>query len=164
MNIAFVALPSGEVARIRSTLRDAYGKPVETHIAKGDAYPCRHCLDETPTGSPYLILAHRPFQSRNPYAETGPIFLCAAPCPPAKATNQVPAILRSSHYLVRGYDAAERIVYGTGKVVETGHIADYARTILADAQIAFVDVRSASNNCFQCRIVRRDDGDGPSGV
>jgi hypothetical protein len=156
MNIAFVPLPTEDVARIRATMRDAYGEPVETHIAGDEAYPCRHCLGQTPPGEAYLILAHRPFQSRNPYAETGPIFLCAAACPAPEALGEVPAILRSPRYLVRGYDAAERIVYGTGEVTETPRIPDRARTLLADPRIAFVEVRSASNNCFQCRIVRRD--------
>ncbi|MEC8197925.1 MAG: DUF1203 domain-containing protein, partial [Pseudomonadota bacterium] len=46
----------------------------------------------------------------------------------------------------------ERIVYGTGQVTPTSDIAPYAETLLARADIAFVDVRSASNNCFLCRV------------
>ncbi|MFM2355423.1 MAG: hypothetical protein RLZZ528_1159, partial [Pseudomonadota bacterium] len=50
--------------------------------------------------------------------------------------------------------ADERIVYGTGRVVPAGALADYAAGLLARDEIAFVDVRSARNNCFQCRITR----------
>ena len=34
-------------------------------------------------GEPYLTLAYRPFPTLQPYAETGPIFLCAKACPRA---------------------------------------------------------------------------------
>lgn len=154
MNIQFVGLPSGQVAKTKASGRDAYDLPIETHPADGDAYPCRHCLGETPAGEDYLILAWRPFRSVNPYTETGPIFLCAADCLAAQPSPEIPPILRSPSYLVRGYTQDESIRYGTGKVVETQHIPDYARLLLEDDQIAFVDVRSASNNCFQCRVRR----------
>ena len=149
MSILFHGLPSAEVARIRTGRRDAYGLAVEEHISDGNAYPCRHCLDETPTGAAYLILAHRPFETVNAYTETGPIFLCAEGCRPAQPSAEVPAILRAPTFLVRGYTGEERIRYGTGQVVRTDEIASKAEDILRDPDIAFVDVRSAANNCFQ---------------
>lgn len=152
MTIRFVGLPTRDVEAIRNHRRDAYGEPVEQRIADGDAWPCRHCLRETQAGQGYLILAHRPFRSRNPYAETGPIFLCAEECAARPASSDIPPILRSANYLVRGYSKDERIVYGSGKVTPTGKIAAYAQELLNHPDIAFVDVRSASNNCFQCRI------------
>ncbi|MEO1138734.1 MAG: DUF1203 domain-containing protein [Pseudomonadota bacterium] len=154
MRIQFQGLPTDQVAETRQSGRDAYGQPVEVHPATGDAYPCRHCLGETPLGRDYLILAWRPFRSTNPYAETGPIFLCADDCKAAKPSARVPAILRSPSYLVRGYTDDERILYGTGQVTLTPDIPGYASKLLEDSRIAFVDVRSASNNCFQCRVVR----------
>lgn len=154
MDIQFEALPSAAVAEIRATGRDSYGNPVERHVSDGEVYPCRHCLGVVPKGAGYLILAHRPFQSQNAYAETGPIFLCEALCKRAEKTATTPAILRSPDYIVRGYDAAERIVYGTGHVIPTDGIADYAAELLRNPAIAFVDVRSAMNNCYQCRVRR----------
>ena len=154
MDIQFVGLPSRQVAEAKRDGRDAYGHPIETHRANGGAYPCRHCLGETPEGEAYLILAWRPFATTNPYAETGPIFLCAAECAAPGPLDQVPPILRSPQYLVRGYTSDERIVYGTGQIVPTAKIANYARELFANPKIAFVDIRSASNNCFQCRVLR----------
>lgn len=57
-------------------------------------------------------------------------------------------------YLLKGYTADHRIRYGTGRVVAKGDLAAYAQSFLDDPAIAFVDVRSARNTCFQCRIVR----------
>lgn len=152
MDIRFHGLPTDTVAHLRRSMRDAYDQPIERRLAQDEGWPCRHCLGQTPPDRDFLILAHRPFETSNPYAETGPIFLCADDCPAAEPTAEVPDILRSPSYLVRGYSADERIVYGSGQVVPTARIADYARNLLADPLIAFVDVRSASNNCFQCRI------------
>ena len=64
----------------------------------------------------------------------------------------LPEILASPDYIVRGYGADDRIVYGTGAVVPTARIEDEAAARLADARVAYVHVRSARNNCFQVRI------------
>lgn len=152
MDIRFHGLPTETVAALRQSMRDAYDHPIEKRPAGNDGWPCRHCLGQTPPERDFLILAYRPFETKNPYAETGPIFLCADDCPAAEPTSDTPAILRAPSYLVRGYSADERIVYGSGQVVPTAQIAEYARDLLDDPMIAFVDVRSASNNCFQCRI------------
>lgn len=154
MSIEFFGLPTAKVKAAKQSGQDAYGLPIEHHASKGDAYPCRHCLGETPEGEDYLILAWRPFVATNPYTETGPIFLCAKDCASAKPTPDVPTILRAPQYLVRGYSPDERIVYGTGRIVDTQKIADYASSLLEDETIAFVDLRSAQNNCFQCRVRR----------
>jgi hypothetical protein len=128
--------------------------PPERAISDGDGVPCRHCLELVGADEPYLIIAHRPFTTVQPYAELGPIFLHAAACKRHAESAQVPAILGSPHYILRGYNAAERIIYGTGQVVPTAEISAQAAALLARAEVAFVHVRSATNNCFQCRIER----------
>ena len=124
-------------------------------IASGSANPCRHCLGLVAEGSPLLVLSYRPFDSVQPYAETGPIFLCADPCPRGGGA-EVPEALASPDYLVKGYSAQDRIVYGTGAVVATPAIPAMAERLLADPRIAYVHVRSARNNCYQARIDRPD--------
>lgn len=154
MQIAFHALPTEVVAKIRLTGLDAYGQKVERHVSEGGVYPCRHCLGEIPEGETYLILAHRPFVAQHAFAETGPIFLCEKTCARADPDETLPETLRADQFILRSYDHAERILYGTGKVVPTGAIPDTARAMLADPDVAFVDIRSAANNCYQCRVKR----------
>jgi hypothetical protein len=138
---------------------DAYGQPPELRTADGRfRVPCRHCLTDVAPGDEYLVLAHRPFTTLQPYTETGPIFLHAKACDRHPAAQHTPEmLLRSSQMIVRGYSADERIVYGTGAVVATDRIAETAAALLAREDVAFVHVRSASNNCFQCRIDRGDE-------
>jgi hypothetical protein len=134
--------------------RDAYGNVPETRVSDGAGVPCRHCLRQIAKGERYIVVAHRPFTTLQAYAETGPIFLHAESCERGSLRSALPEILSSPDYIVRGYNAAEQIVYGTGGIVPTGDIGARAEQLLEDPGIAFVHVRSARNNCFQCRIER----------
>ena len=100
-----------------------------------------------------LVLAHRPFATVQPYAEVGPIFLCAEDCPCGDGAD-LPAFLTAPQYILRGYSADERIIYGTGAVVPTQEIPLRAAELLARPEVAFLHVRSATNNCYHCRIER----------
>lgn len=151
--IRFIPLQTALVERWRAGGADDYGLAPERAVSDGDGIPCRHCLKVTPAGADYLIVGHRPFAGLNPYTETGPIFVCAA-CERAGETGALPLMLASPGYIVRGYSDAERIVYGTGGVVPTQDIPARCEELLARADIAFVHVRSASNNCFQVRVDR----------
>jgi hypothetical protein len=104
-----------------------------------------------PEGAPMLVLAHRPFPAPQPYAEVGPIFLCGDDCA-AGGGEDLPEILASADYILRGYGADDRIVYGTGAVVPTGKLKDEAAARFRDGRVQYLHVRSARNNCFQVRI------------
>ncbi|MGH6932266.1 MAG: DUF1203 domain-containing protein [Dongiaceae bacterium] len=154
-SLRFHALPTGQVRAYQSGSHDAYGMIPERRVSDGPGLPCRHCLSEIAAGEEYLILAHRPFSKAQPYAETGPIFLHAKPCERHLESADTPAMfLGWERMLLRGYSQDERIVYGTGAVVASERIAATAADLLGRPEIAFVDMRSASNNCFQCRVTR----------
>lgn len=153
--IIYTPLATEFVVAMQNGAPDAYGLPAEHATSDGSGMPCRHCLNDIPAGAGMLIFAHRPFAALQPYAETGPIFLCADVCT-AYTGDAVPQILSSrAGYLVKGYTADERIHYGTGKIVPPEELSDYAADLLARDEITFVDVRSASNNCFMTRITSR---------
>jgi hypothetical protein len=149
----YVAIPTETARHYQSGGRDENGLVPERRVSVGGGNPCRHCLQMIPEGAGMLILAHRPFPALQPYAEVGPIFLCADPCE-AGGGESLPDMLASPDYIVRGYGPDDRIVYGTGGVVPTGAIPARAEALLADARVAYVHVRSARNNCYQVRIDR----------
>jgi hypothetical protein len=145
------------VDRVRSGGPDDYGNPAERAVSDGQCNPCRSCLHDIPADAPMLIVAARPFGALQPYAETGPIFLCAAACTPWAGDGLPPVLTTSPDYLVKGYGTDDRIVYGTGRIVAHDQIMPHAKGAFADARVAYVDVRSARNNCFQARIHRDSD-------
>ncbi|HIP24311.1 MAG TPA: DUF1203 domain-containing protein [Rhodobacteraceae bacterium] len=152
MKLRFHPYSSAWVAHIRQGGADDYGQPAERAISDGAGNPCRSCLDDVSKGAEMLICAARPFPEKQPYAETGPIFLCADECSPWTGEGVPPALRSSPDYLLKGYSADHRIVYGTGQITLAADIERVAAEILARAEVTFVDVRSARNYCFQCRI------------
>jgi hypothetical protein len=153
--IAFAAMPTSDAENLWNGGADAYGLQPETLISDGPGHPCRHCLRNIDAGQAFLVFAYRPFPELQPYAETGPIFLHKEPCERYAAEEVLPPMLTTSpDFIVRGYGENNRIVYGTGTVTPIRDIPTYAAELLARDGIAYVHVRSARNNCYQCRIDR----------
>ena len=153
--LRFVAIPTETARAYRADAPDANGQAPERAVSDGGGNPCRHCLSFIPKGAPMLILAHRPFEMAQPYAESGPIFLCADECSRWEGEG-VPPILTHSEgcedRLVKGYSADDRIVYGLGRVVPVTELTAQAGEVLADPRAAYVHIRSSTNNCFTCRV------------
>jgi hypothetical protein len=153
MTLSIRGIPTDEVERIRRGEPDANGQPALRRIAEGVANPCRHCLGLIDEGDGKLVLAYRPFDAPQPYAETGPIFLHERDCE-RYASDALPAWFDfMDPAIVRGYDADHWIRYDTGNVVAGRELAAACRAILADETVAYVHVRSKFN-CFQCRVDR----------
>jgi hypothetical protein len=144
------------VAQIRAGGPDANGQPAERVISDGKGKPCRCCLNTVPAGKEMLILSARPFETLHPYAELGPIFLCADDCRPWEAEGMPPILESSPTYLMKAYGRDDRIIYGTGQITPRCDIEPYAETLFAREDVAYIDVRSATNNCFLTRIPRDD--------
>ena len=159
MTLKYLPYDAEFVARVRAGGPDANGQLAERSRAGGAGNPCRYCLNDVPDGAGMLILAARPFPELQPYAETGPIFLCADDCMPWSGDGVPPILKTAPDYLVKAYTPDHRILYGSGKVVFSTDLASYADALLQDRAVAFVDVRSARNNCFQTRIVREHDNE-----
>ena len=156
MTLNYSGMPSDLAAAYRAGAPDANGQPPERRISDGDGVPCRHCLENVAAGAPYLVLAYRPFPTPQPYAELGPIFLHAEACPAYVPSAGLPEREQrgSSGRILRGYGADDRIVYGTGIVVSNEGIEAAAEAILERSDVAYVHMRSATNNCFTLRIDR----------
>ncbi|GAB4372103.1 MAG: DUF1203 domain-containing protein [Kiloniellaceae bacterium] len=154
-SLRFIPLDSSLVQAWRGGAADANGQQPETMVSDGGGNPCRHCLDDIAEGRPMLVLAHRPFPAPQPYAELGPIFVHAEDCPRYREAAGVPALFRRREaIMMRGYGADDRIVYGTGKVIPTEDIESMAAWLFQRPEVAYIHLRSASNNCYQCRIER----------
>ncbi|WP_299864961.1 DUF1203 domain-containing protein [uncultured Hoeflea sp.] len=155
MPFTFEPMDPETAAHFRAGGPDAYGNAPERAVSEGTGVPCRRCMGFVAANDPYLIVAWRPFSRLHPYAETGPVFLHAEHCaPPQLEPGQLPPFLNSPDYIVRGYSADERIVYGTGEVTGLEAISTSVDALLTDPAVDAVHIRSARNNCYHCRAVR----------
>lgn len=153
MTPIFHPIDAATVKALRAGGPDAYNMPPERSVSDGGGNPCRHCLTDIPKGAVMLTFAHRPFPAPQPYAETGPIFLCAD-CEQAEAGSDLPpAVACRPEFLVKPYGEDHRI-HTVGKIVASAGLQGHCSDLLADPTIAYVDLRSAVNNCFICRVTR----------
>ena len=151
----FIALPTAEVLALQAGGPDAHGQMPERQISDGDGVPCRHCLTRVAKGEPYLVLAYRPFPGGQPYAETGPIFLHAELCPRFEGTGTVPEILTERpEFVMRGYDARDRIVYESCTIAPGDRILEDAGRLLEMPRVEYLHVRARASTCYQCRVER----------
>jgi uncharacterized protein DUF1203 len=95
-----------------------------------------------------------PVPGKTAYAETGPIFLCAGDCTPWAQPGVPPVLTSSPEYLVKAYRSDYRILYDTGQITPVAALDRYVAVLLARPGVAFVDIRSARNNCFATRAWR----------
>ncbi|MEP3247215.1 MAG: DUF1203 domain-containing protein [Sneathiella sp.] len=152
-DLHYLPISTEKVRALQNGSKDAYGQLPEKHISDGEGLPCRHCLGFIEEGDSFLILSYRPFDTAQAFAEQGPIFLHAAPCDAYSTQDKLPDMyVPEKEILLRGYDKHDRIVYGTGQVVQNKDVAVTAKSILATTRAHYIHARSATNNCFQYRI------------
>lgn len=155
--IAYLSLPTDQVRSLQQGGKDADGNAPEKFVSDGSGLPCRHCLAHIDEGEEFLVVAHKPFSTVQPYAEQGPIFLHARECKIYENTTELPPMFNTwDGILLRGYSKDERIVYGTGQTIEPKDIEKAARDLLITKGVSYVHARSATNNCFQFRIETSD--------
>jgi len=100
-----------------------------------------------------LVLSYRPFDSVQPYAETGPIFLHAGACQRYSSDRLPEWFARLDPAIIRGYGNDDWIRYETARVVNGTDLAQACSSILEDPEVTYVHIRSRFN-CFQCRVDR----------
>lgn len=153
MKLSVRGIPSERANALRAGEPDANAQSPLIRRAEGQGNPCRHCLGLIEEGDEKLVLAYRPFDSAQPYAEVGPIFLHRAECAHYNA-DRLPAwfdYLQPA--LVRGYGTDDWIRYETARVLPGTELTEACERILSDPEVAYVHIRSRYN-CFQCRVER----------
>ena len=154
MPFTFEPMDEATAVHFRSGGADSYGNAPERRVSDGAGIPCRRCMRMVGKGEPYLIAAWRPFTRLHAYTETGPVFLHADDCTPSRTEpGGLPDFLASPDYILRGYDADERIVYGTGGVIARDAIPARITELLDAPEVTAVHIRSSRNNCYHCKAV-----------
>ena len=141
-------------AQVRASLRGPFGQPAEEWVSGEGRLPCRHCLGEVPVGRKALLLSYGPFSGDGPYAERGPVFLCADDCQPFAAIVAMPEIVVGRLVNIRAYDRGEAMLYRHSQVAAGGEAAMIVQRLLEDLEVDKVHIRTARNGCFLCAVER----------
>lgn len=150
-----IAMPTEEARAYQSGALDANGLVPELEIAQGPGNPCRHCLEPIEEGAEKLVLAYRPFDELQPYAELGPIFLHKRECLQHAPNAGLPQMFkRWDAVIVRGYGKDNRIQYLSAEVVPVADIEKRCQALLQNPDVEYLHIRTARYNCYQCRVER----------
>ncbi len=143
---------SPEVAKAaRKTRVDRFGNPL-TVLRDGNPHQCRVCLTMSKSDEGVILLAYRPFESNQPYAETGPIFVHERTCQPYDNYSTYPPEFPRSAVVLRGYSSEDRIV--GAEAVGQRVVEDVIREMFANPAIEYIHARNLGYGCFMFRINR----------
>ncbi len=95
---------------------------------------------------------YRPFDSAQPYAETGPVFLHERECTPYATPDLYPPEMPRTLVVIRAYDEHDAIADAT--LVGKREIEGALEEMLSKPGVAYVHVRNAGYGCFICRVDR----------
>jgi hypothetical protein len=150
---AVTALPPTDLERIRSHGWDDFGNPVEVTINQDDdGSPLRCCLRDARAGEAVALIAYRPADRGGPYAEVGPVFIHAEPCPGYQQTAAYPEGFRHRRQLFRAYGPTGRQVHN--QIVERGDEEAVIADLLNRPDVDYIHSRNVLAGCYMFTITR----------
>ena len=114
-------------------------------------YPCRHCLRWAQPGEQVILFPYASIPAGCPYAEMGPIFVHAQPCPRYELTEQYPADFRGGR-VIRAYDREQNMI--AGEIVNGRKPETVIENLFENPETEFIQVRSADRGCYTFGIER----------
>ncbi len=151
LHFAIVPLPEFFVHRVRTTLRDDFGRAVEISVAHGGE-PMRDQLRRAEPGERLILCGYQAIALPSAFAEIGPIYVSADAPAAAVFVDELPPGYFNRTFALRAYDAMDRILEST--LVEPAEAAEKIRALLARSGTAFLHARFAGHGCFAARIER----------
>jgi len=150
VSFRIAALPADDLERIRAHGEDDFGHPLEPFAADSGGMPLRCCLRDATPGEQVALIAYRPSPVPGPYAEVGPVFVHAQPCPGYADIDRYPEGYRGRSQLLRAYDEGGRQVEN---VVVDGSAAERAITdLLRRPGVAFLHSRNVLAGCYMFAV------------
>ena len=137
----------------RKTRVDQFGNRLEV-VRDGKPHQCRVCLTLSHPEEGVILLAHRPFESGQPYAETGPIFVHERTCQPYTDDSAYPPEFPRSAVVLRAYSSEDRIV--DAQAVGQRIVEEVINEMFANPAIQYLHARNLGYGCFMFRINRSD--------
>ena len=148
-----IALPPARLATIRREGQDDQGNVAISRIDEGGGAPLRCCLRNSRPGERILLVAYSPFDGPGPYAETGPVFIHADPCPGYPDVTAYPKEFRSRQQVFRTYRSDGTIAGGRLVDPDDSHETAIAE-LLADPEVAYIHSRNVVFGCYMFAIHR----------
>jgi hypothetical protein len=148
------AIDPERLQSIRRQGEDEAGNTLAPFSAAGWE-PLRCCLTVAANGDGILLICYSPFTVASPWAETGPVFIHAEPCPGYLASDELPAALRTGPRVLRPYHKDGSLDYADITVIDAGEdIEVHVLDLLGRPAVDTVHVRALAAQCFTYAVTR----------
>jgi hypothetical protein len=149
------AIPAEALERIRAAGQDDFGNPLVPITDEAGGSPMRCCLQRSAPGDAVHLISYRPFTRPGPYAEVGPVFVHAQPCPGYSASDRYPDGYRDWPTMVfRPYRYDGAIGYDAIRMGDASTAGALVAEMFADPEIEFVHTRNVHAGCYMFTIAR----------
>ncbi len=154
MRYQFEAMPSSVADWHRQNRQDEMGNRI-LHFQDGGTYPCRHCLKEAGKEDGALLFSYRLHLPDSVYAQPTAVFLCKGACTRHIGGTSVPEIVSNRFVALRAFRENGLMDYAMNTLSEGEDVGDEVERILANDEIAFINIHTALAGCMLC-VVRRN--------
>lgn len=149
--LVFEPIPATVLRQARTAMTDEAGNLLSVAVDADGGNPLRCCLRETRPGEEVLLIAYTPPGTAGAYAERGPVFIHADPCPGYLTPGRYPPELSHRQQVVRAYDRQGRIADGI-LVADGDHALPVIRDLLARPDVELVHLRNVGYGCYNFAV------------
>jgi hypothetical protein len=137
---------------MRATGHDEFGN-AWTHRDAGGGEPLRCCLRRATAGEAIALICYSPWTRRSPWAESGPVFVHFERCAGYPDRTVYPQAFTDAPSMLNPFDHAGERAYDHITFVDPGTEHEKAvRAVMAEPDVAFLHVRSATAGCFTFEV------------
>ena len=144
-------MPSEVAASARRAAEAGAPDHAVISVTSPNEAPCRHCLRWAQPGEQVVLFPYASIAHGRPYAESGPIFVHAAPCERYQAIDEFPAAFRQGR-VIRAYDREQNMI--AGEIVNGREPETVIEKLFENPETEFIQVRSADRGCYTFGIAR----------
>lgn len=121
-------------------------------VDEPNSTPCRVSLTDAEPGESVLLIPYPHFESTSPYASCGPIFVRPGAKQAILGQDEIPPFLRFRLLSLRAYDKDGMMV--DAEVLPGTELEPNLQRILAQDQVARIQIHNARPGCFSCEVFR----------
>ena len=159
MTFKIVSISNEYATRMRSTMRDDFGRPVIEQTATGYG-PCRVSLKLfVPGEDKRLLLTYTPFTADNAFNQPGPIYIHQKEVAQYSDIHRFPSEIKADkvHFPLSliGYNKAQEMIFS--KLVHDADVDELIEQIFDESpSVEFLHARNSEPCCFICTIERAE--------
>lgn len=147
-DIRYLPIEPDRLAAMRDRAADEFGNPWTLRVAEGWE-PLRCCLRPAAAEEDIALICYTPWTKASPWAEAGPVFVHFGRCAGYPTHDVFPEAFLRQRSILNPFDHSGARAYD--HITFIGPDDDhevYIRKVLAEPDVAYLHVRSASAGCF----------------